>query len=114
MVKRLTLMLAAAISIVAFAAGSGAADNGKSHGDANKLRDVKHIVVIYEENHSFDNLYGGWEGVRGLKSADAAHTTQLGQTGPSTFAPYQCLYQDDANLQAQSIANPSAPLSAST
>jgi phospholipase C len=21
---------------------------------------VNHIVVIYEENHSFDNLYGGW------------------------------------------------------
>ena len=40
-----------------------------------------------------------------------AHTTQLGQTGPSTFAPYQCLYQDDANLQAQSAANPSGPLS---
>ena len=38
--------------------------------------------MIYEENHSFDNLYGGWEGVRGLADADAAHTTQLGQTGP--------------------------------
>ena len=111
MVKRLTLMLAAAISILAFAAGSGAAGNGKSHGDANKLGNIKHIVVIYEENHSFDNLYGGWEGVRGLKSADAAHTVQLGQTGPSSFAAYQCLYQDDANLQAQSAANPSAPLS---
>ena len=20
----------------------------------------KHLVVIYEENHSFDNLYGSW------------------------------------------------------
>jgi phospholipase C len=55
-------------------------------GDANKLRTVDHIVVIYEENHSFDNLYGGWERVRGLSDADAAHTTQLGQTGPA-FAP---------------------------
>ena len=67
--------------------------------------------MIYEENHSFDNLYGGWEGVRGLSDADAAHTTQLGQTGPQLVAPYECLYQDDANLQAQSAANPSAPLS---
>jgi hypothetical protein len=88
----------------------GAAAGGSS--DANKLRTVDHIVVIYEENHSFDNLYGGWEGVRGLSDADAAHTTQLGQTGPSSFAPYECLYQDDANLQAQSAANPSGPLSA--
>jgi phospholipase C len=43
-----------------------------------KLARVKHIVVIYEENHSFDNLYGGWEGVDGLANADAAHTTQVG------------------------------------
>jgi phospholipase C len=84
---------------------------GNGNGDANKLQGIDHIVVIYEENHSFDNLYGGWEGTRGLSDADAAHTTQLGQSGPSSFAPYQCLYQDDANLQAQSAANPSAPLS---
>ena len=32
---------------------------------------INHIVVIYEENHSFDNLYGGWEGVNGLANADA-------------------------------------------
>src|SRR5919201_5647858 len=41
-----------------------------------KLAKIKHIVVIYEENHSFDNLYGGWEGVNGRANADAAHTTQ--------------------------------------
>jgi acid phosphatase len=56
--------------------------------------DVKRIVVIYEENHSFDNLYGGWEGVNGLANADAAHTTQVSQAG----APYACLLQDDVNL----------------
>ena len=71
------------------------------------LRRLAALVVV-KENHSFDNLYGGWERVRGL--SDAAHTVQLGQTGPSSFAPYECLYQDDANLQALSAANPSAPL----
>ena len=25
----------------------------------------KHLVVIYEENHSFDNLYGSWGSVNG-------------------------------------------------
>ena len=39
------------------------------------LRKIRHFVVIYEENHSFDNLYGGWERVDGLRDADAAHTT---------------------------------------
>src|SRR5260370_28461433 len=28
-----------------------------------KLSKIQHIVVIYQENHSFDNLYGGGEGV---------------------------------------------------
>ncbi len=29
------------------------------------LGNFKHIVVIYEENHSFDNLYGNWGTVGG-------------------------------------------------
>jgi acid phosphatase len=55
---------------------------------------VKRVVVIYEENHSFDNLYGGWEGVNGLSSATAAHTTQINQAG----TPFTCLLQVDVNL----------------
>jgi acid phosphatase len=55
---------------------------------------VKRIVVIYEENHSFDNLYGGWEGVNGIANADAAHATQVNEAG----TPFTCLMQDDANL----------------
>jgi phospholipase C len=108
MFRRLAaLVVVSAAALAALVLSDGAAARG--NGDANKLRTVDHIVVIYEENHSFDNLYGGWERVRGLSEADAAHTTQLGQTGPSSFAPYECLYQDDANLQAQSAANPSGP-----
>ena len=109
MLRRLAaLVVVSAAAVAMLVLSGGAAAGGPS--DANKLRTVDHIVVIYEENHSFDNLYGGWEGVNGRASADPAHTTQLGQTGPTTFAPYQCLYQDDANLQAQSAANPSGPL----
>ena len=41
------------------------------------LDGFKHIVVIYEENHSFDNLYGNWgdingQQVMGLSDATAA------------------------------------------
>lgn len=75
------------------ASGVGAQAAGRS---ARKLDHVKHIVVVYEENHSFDNLYGGWEHVNGLASADAAHTTQVGQT--SARVPYTCLKQVDVNL----------------
>jgi phospholipase C len=59
----------------------------------------KHLVVIYEENHSFDNLYGGWGSVNGRRvdgraNAPAAHTTQVDQHG----TPYSCLLQNDVNL----------------
>ena len=111
MLRRLAaLVVVSTAALVALVLSGGAA--AKGNGDANRLRTIDHVVVIYEENHSFNNLYGGWERVRGLSDADAAHTTQLGQTGPSSFAPYECLYQDDANLQAHSATNPSGPLSA--
>src|SRR3954469_8636489 len=63
---------------------------------ADQLKKVKHIVVIYEENHSFDNLYGGWEGVNGLSKADTSHMTQVDQSG----AAFSCLRQNDVNLAA--------------
>jgi acid phosphatase len=60
---------------------------------------IDHIVVIYEENHSFDNLYGQWgdvkgQHVRGLADATPSQTTQLGQDGRALT----CLYQNDVNL----------------
>ncbi len=59
----------------------------------------KHLVVIYEENHSFDNLYGGWgpvdgQHVNGRFHATAARKTQVAQDG----TPYSCLLQNDVNL----------------
>ena len=65
---------------------------------SDKLQKINHIVVIYQENHSFDNLYGGWEGVNGRANADAAHTQQINQSG----APFNCLLQDDVNLTSPS------------
>jgi phospholipase C len=67
------------------------ADTGDS---GNALAKINHVVVIYEENHSFDNLYGAWEGVNGRANADLAHSLQIGQHG----APYTCLLQNDVNL----------------
>jgi phospholipase C len=62
------------------------------------LGGYSHLVVIYEENHSFDNLYGLWgkvgtAKVNGLPAAQAG-TTQVDQSG----APTSCLLQNDANL----------------
>ena len=69
-------------------------------GPATGLNAVQHIVVIYEENHSFDNLFGGWPGVNGLSSADAAHTLQVGVNGQ----PLACLPQLNPNLTTPPLA----------
>src|SRR6476659_1553631 len=92
---RRTLGLCAAAAL-ALAAPAVAAAHGSGHDDhhGKGLGAVKRIVVIYEEIHSFDNLYGGLEGVNGLRRADPAHTTQVTQGG----TPYTCLLQDDVNL----------------
>jgi acid phosphatase len=71
-------------------------DQGNHKGD---LQWVKHLVVIYMENHSFDNLYGKWEPVNGtpvngLSNADSAHTLQVAEGGGA----YECLLQDEPNL----------------
>jgi acid phosphatase len=88
----------AAVGAVAAAGAVGVAvapaDHNGHGGHGAGLRDVKHIVVIYEENHSFDNLYGGWEGVNGLGSVDINRTVQVNQAG----TPYGCLLQNDVNL----------------
>ena len=68
-----------AFLVVVAALTSAAPAVASSHGK--KLSQINHIVVIYEENHSFDNLYGGWEGVNGLANADPPHTIQVDQAG---------------------------------
>jgi acid phosphatase len=94
--RPLLLSAAGALALVIAMPAAALANHGDGdHGDhGHGGKGVKRIVVIYEENHSFDNLYGGWEGVNGLGNADAAHTTQVNQAG----TPYTCLKQNDVNL----------------
>jgi phospholipase C len=53
-----------------------------------EVNKIKHVVVIYLENHSFDNLYGAFAGANGLSNATAAQITQVDATGtPYAFLP---------------------------
>jgi len=45
------------------------------------ISQVNHVVVIYLENHSFDNLYGQFSGANGLSNATAGNTTQVDANG---------------------------------
>ncbi len=89
-------VLASLLALTALPAAGSESDRGGS-----PLGKINHIVVIYQENHSFDNLYGGWEGVNGLANASAAQTLQVKQNG-TVFA---CLLQNDVNLAAILPAN---------
>src|SRR5437868_2848376 len=89
---------AAVVSLLALTALPAAGT--ESNRDDSSLNKINHIVVIYEENHSFDNLYGTWEGVNGRSSAPPAKTLQVGQT----TGAYTCLMQNDVNLTSPPLA----------
>ena len=90
---RMRIVVPAALASLFVLTALPAAGSESDRGDS-PLGKINHIVVIYQENHSFDNLYGGWEGVNGLANANAAQTLQVKQNG-SVFA---CLLQNDVNL----------------
>jgi phospholipase C len=48
--------------------GSVALMRGEPNTSAPGLRHIKHIVVIYQENWSFDSLYGLFPGANGLRN----------------------------------------------
>jgi acid phosphatase len=88
------------------AAPTGSVGSGRhGRGEPLILGQFKHLVVIYQENHSFDNLYGLWgkvdgQKVDGLPQADAEHSVQVDQNGKA----YDCLRQLDVNLTSPPLA----------
>jgi phospholipase C len=60
--------------------GACAAPASAQSGTASDDDAVSHVVVIYQENHSFDNLYGGWERVDGV-------ATPIRRTRPRSTRP---------------------------
>ena len=65
--RSLAMLALVAGALALFVAQAGSSAEAKPPTAGQKLEKVKHVVVIYEENHSFDNLYGGWEGVNGSR-----------------------------------------------
>jgi phospholipase C len=54
---------------------------------ATQLDKIEHIIVIYLENHSFDNLYGTFPGAEGVAQASPQQSQQIDSKGN----PYQTL-----------------------
>ena len=68
------------VSLLVVAALAGCASPTPPAGDA-ALQRIQNIVVIYAENHSFDNLYGLFPGADGIANATAEQATQLDHDG---------------------------------
>src|SRR5690348_1428000 len=66
-------------------AAASAADPGRA-GDP-QLRQLDHIVVIYLENRSFDNVYGEFAGADGLAAAAGARPQVDGSGTPFATLP---------------------------
>jgi len=66
---------------------TGCKKDGKTTSSSG-INKVNHVVVIYLENHSFDNLYGQFQGANGLSNATPSNTTQVDATGAAyTYLP---------------------------
>jgi len=95
--RLLALASAGALLLGLSAAGSGAsAATPASHG-------IDHIVVIYEENHSFDNLYGLWGAVHGDRVNGLSRASGVPQVD-GAGSPLWCLYQNDVNLTSPPLS----------
>jgi len=72
MLKRKTLpLLTACLSLLVFSCKQ------KEKSFEENIEQVKQVVVIYMENHSFDNLWGEFEGADGLSNATEETIIQL-------------------------------------
>ena len=92
-VGALAVLLATAIGV---APTAGAQSDG--------LQKINHIVVIYQENWSFDSLYGKFPGANGLDNA-AATTPQVDKDGN----PYSVLPQPLNTSFSPAVPDPRFP-----
>ncbi len=82
-VRRRKSLTAALLTPALMSAGllCGAAVPASAQTAAGGLNRIGHIIVIYEENHSFDNLYGSFPGANGLQQTSSAQMTQVQRDG---------------------------------
>jgi acid phosphatase len=78
----LALLVGSAVGCQIMDDGAGAAAaSGSISKKSEGLSKINHFVVIYLENHSFDNLYGSFPGADGLANAREEAKTQVDENG---------------------------------
>ncbi len=79
---------------------------------ANALPSIDHIVVVYQENWTFDGLYGSFPGANGIANASTASTTQIDRLSgnPVSALPSNGFF--NVALSGTPTTNPPPPLTA--
>ncbi len=76
--SRIRMHSAAAALLLGLIAGCATPDATKGKPSLGR---IDHIVVVYAENHSFDNLYGLFPGANGIANASPASYVQVDRDG---------------------------------
>lgn len=85
-IRRFILILLLIFGINSCRTGKKAASRNISFDDG--IKQIDHLVVIYMENHSFDNLYGGFKGANGIENAKKGNFVQVDEDGnPYKYLP---------------------------
>ena len=81
--KRATQLFSLRALLILFLVGCSSANFATNPQPAAKatLNDIEHIIVIYAENRSFDNLYGLFPGANGIQQATKEQYTQIDHDG---------------------------------
>ena len=74
------------------------------HAQTDGLQKINHVVVIYQENWSFDSLYGRFPGANGIDNAGAA-IQQVDKDGK----PYATLPQPLNTTFSPAVPDPRFP-----
>src|SRR5436309_4573194 len=84
--RRRTTMLASVVSVSAAVAVVTSSGDTPSQAQTTP---IQHVVVIYQENHSFDNVFGRWCALRRTGLCDGAITgkTSSGRIVPLSRTP---------------------------
>lgn len=76
------------------------------------IRNIDHIIVIYQENWPFDGLYGSFPGANGLANASNASTTQIDRLTGNAVSTLGSNGFNNVALTGVPTANPPPPLTA--
>src|ERR1700756_2045358 len=59
--------------------------SGASNSTCAKLSDIQHVVILIQENRSFDHYFGNYRGARGFSESSNAYKQPY--TGNTTASP---------------------------